>query len=294
MSVGTAVSPSPDADPLSLLRDADTAMYRAKDFGRDRWDISDVALRRRATERLDIEHSLRSGLATGDLRLHFQPIVDMATRQPVGREALLRWEHPTRGLLAPGDFLHVAEESGLITDIGRWVLAEAARVAAAAGDAGGYVAVNVSGHQVTRRGLAGTVGQVLDLTGLPAKRLVLELTESVMLSAQPTARRELTELDDLGVRIVVDDFGTGFSALSYLRDLPVSGIKVDRSFTAGLGRDHQCDRIVEALTGLGRGLGVDVVVEGVETEEQLSLLTAIGAEHAQGYLFGRPVPSFSS
>jgi len=291
-SIGIAVSSSPDVDPTTLLRDADIASVRAKDTGRNRWDVVDVAMRRRATERLDIEHALRKALLGGDLRLHFQPIVDLTSRAAVGHEALLRWEHPERGMLLPGAFLHVAEESGLIADIGRWVLGEAARAAAASASRDGYVAINVSPHQVTRPGLADTVEKALTDAGLPPERLVVELTESVMLSTAPGAREEITRLDDLGVRIVVDDFGTGFSALSYLRDLPVSGIKVDRTFTAGLGRDEQSERILEALTGLGRGLGVDVVVEGVETEEQRGALVSIGAEHAQGYLFGRPVPDF--
>lgn len=293
LSIGIAVSASPDVDPLTLLRDADTAMYRAKDHGRNRWDIMDVALRRRAMDRLDIEHALRAGLDDGQLRLHFQPIVDLRTGAVVGREALLRWMHPERGLLMPDQFLQVAEESGLITEIGRWVLRCAADTAATADDSTSYVAVNVSPHQVARPGLAEAVEQTLARTRLPAERLVVELTESVVLSAAPGPRRELQLLDDLGVRIVVDDFGTGFSALSYLRDLPVSGIKVDRSFTAGLGSDHQCERIVEALTGLGRGLAVDVVVEGVETDAQRAVLARIGCEHAQGYLFGRPVPEFA-
>jgi EAL domain-containing protein (putative c-di-GMP-specific phosphodiesterase class I) len=169
------------------------------------------------------------------------------------------------------------------------VLSEAARIAQAAPELG-YVAVNVSPSQVRRPGLSADVEEVLARTGLPASNLVIELTESVMLGAATEGRRQLTDLDDLGVRLVVDDFGTGFSALSHLRDLPVSGIKVDRSFTSGLGRDPQCDRIVEALTGLAQGLGVDIVAEGVETEEQRAVLAGIGCEHAQGYLFGRPEP----
>lgn len=292
VSVGIALSSSPDADPLTLLRDADLATYRAKDRGRNRWDLVDGGLRRRALERLDLEQALRTGIPAGELELHFQPIVDVTTRDVVGREALVRWNHPERGQLAPMLFLPVAEESGLINELGAWVLAEAARAAAAAPQSVGYVAINVSPNQVTRPGLAESVQKALSEAGLPAERLVIELTESVMLSAAPRARREIERLDRLGVRIVVDDFGTGFSALSYLRDLPVSGIKVDRSFTAGLGTDPQCERIVEALTGLGHGLGVDVIVEGVETEEQRQMLASIGAEHAQGYLFGRPGPSF--
>lgn len=292
MSIGIAVSASPDADPLTLLRDADAAMYRAKGQGRNRWDLVDVTLRRRARERLDLELALREGIDSEQLRLHYQPIVDVATGRPVGREALVRWMHPQRGLLAPGEFLHVAEESGLITDVGRWVLEQAVHAAAAAGPDAGYVAVNISAHQVCRPGLADAVEEALHRADLPASRLVLELTETVMLSAAPGARKELTRLDDLGVAVVVDDFGTGFSALSYLRDLPVTGIKVDRSFTAGLGQDSQCERIVEAVMGLGRGLGVSVVVEGVETSRQAAMLADIGCEHAQGYLFGAPVASF--
>jgi diguanylate cyclase (GGDEF)-like protein/PAS domain S-box-containing protein len=291
VSVGIAVSVSSEADPMTLLRDADIATYRAKERGRNRWDVVDGALRASATERLDIEQALRSGIRAGELELHFQPIVDVTTRDVVGREALVRWNHPERGLLAPMTFLPVAEESGLIVEIGAWVLTEAIRAAAASNSAG-YVAVNVSPNQIIRPGLSDAVHKALADAGLPPSRLVIELTESVMLSAAPSARLEIGQLDDLGVRIVVDDFGTGFSALSYLRDLPVSGIKVDRSFTSGLGTDPQCERIVEALTGLGHGLGVDVIVEGVETEQQREILAGFGAEHAQGYLFGRPSPTF--
>jgi diguanylate cyclase (GGDEF)-like protein/PAS domain S-box-containing protein len=289
MSVGIALS-SPDCDDATaLMRDAGTALHRAKENGRSCWHVADDALRRRANDRLEIEQALRSGIGEGDLRLHFQPIVDLQTGRPVGHEALVRWQHPTKGLLGPASFLTVAEETGLIGDIGRWVLMEAARSTALT-PGSGYVAVNVSPSQVRRPGLLTEIESVLDRTGLPPSRLVIELTETVMLGAAPAGRTELHRLDDLGVRLVVDDFGTGFSAFSYLRDLPVSGIKVDRSFTAGLGSDPQCDRIVEALTGLARGLGVDLVAEGVETEQQRAFLCRIGCRHAQGYLFGKPLP----
>jgi len=291
VSVGIALGRGIGVDPHLLLRDAEIATYQAKQRGRDCWAVVDPGTRDAAAERLDLEHQLRAAIVDGDLELHFQPIVGLSGRQVIGREALVRWRHRQHGLMPPITFLPVAEDSGLIVELGAWVLRSAVRAAAA--DPGpGYIAVNVSPKQMVRPGLSALVAQVLNESGLPAGRLVLELTESVMLSEAPAARTELQNLHALGVRIVVDDFGTGFSALSYLRDLPVSGIKVDRSFTSGLGEDPQCERIVEALCGLGRGMGLDVVVEGVETEQQISLLRGIGVEHAQGYLFGRPSPRY--
>jgi diguanylate cyclase (GGDEF)-like protein len=292
-SVGIAVSREGEQGgpgaANALLRDAGAALHRAKTNGQGGWDLVDDELRRHAVDRLDIEDALRTALVRDQLRLHMQPIVDLTNGNVVGREALLRWQHPERGLLPPAWFLPVAEESGLIEDVGRWVLEEAARIAAATPGLG-YVAVNVSPSQVRRANLLGDVEDSLKNSGLHPSKLVIELTESVMLGSAPAGRRQLHQLERLGVRLMVDDFGTGFSALSHLRDLPVSGIKVDRTFTAGLGRDRQCDRIVEALTGLARGLGVDIVAEGVETTEQRDVLAALGCAHAQGYLFGRPEP----
>jgi diguanylate cyclase (GGDEF)-like protein len=292
-SMGIAVSreddPAGHRGATALLRDAGAALHRAKSNGQGGWDLADDDLRRRAVDRLDIEGALRTALAGDQLRLHMQPIVDLTTGEVVGREALLRWEHPQRGLLPPAWFLPVAEESGLIDVVGRWVLEEATRIAVATPDLG-YVSVNVSPSQVRRASLLADVEDSLKSSGLDPSGLVIELTESVMLGSAPTGRRQLHQLERLGVRLMVDDFGTGFSALSHLRDLPVAGIKVDRTFTAGLGRDRQCDRIVEALTGLARGLGVDIVAEGVETTQQRDVLAGFGCAHAQGYLFGRPEP----
>jgi len=292
-SVGVALSRADDPPghhgAAALLRDAGAALHRAKSAGEGGWDLADDDLRRRAVDRLDIEGALRTALAGDQLRLHLQPIVDLTTGEVVGREALLRWEHPERGLLPPAWFLPVAEESGLIDAVGRWVLEEAARIAVATPGLG-YVAVNVSPSQVRRASLLADVEDSLKNSGLDPSGLVIELTESVMLGSAPAGRRQLHQLERLGVRLMVDDFGTGFSALSHLRDLPVTGIKVDRTFTAGLGRDRQCDRIVEALTGLAHGLGVDIVAEGVETTQQRDVLAAFGCAHAQGYLFGRPEP----
>jgi diguanylate cyclase (GGDEF)-like protein/PAS domain S-box-containing protein len=296
-SIGIALSPAAGASPaggevdaLTLLRDAGAALHAAKRTGRGQWQVMDAGLRRRTVDRLDLESELRSGLIHDQLRLHVQPIVDLSSGAVVGREALVRWQHPELGLLPPNRFLTVAEETGLIEDLGRWVIGEAARIAAAAPGMG-YVAINVSPSQVRRTRLADDVERALEASGLPPSRLVVELTESVVLGADSDGRRQLERLDELGVRLVVDDFGTGFSALSHLRDLPVSGIKIDRSFTQGLGEDAQCERIVEALTGLARGLSVDLVAEGVETERQAEHLADIGCLHAQGYLFGRPEPA---
>jgi diguanylate cyclase (GGDEF)-like protein/PAS domain S-box-containing protein len=292
-SVGIALSREDESagsrGASALLRDAGAALHRAKEDGQGGWDLVDDELRRKAVDRMDIEESLRAALVRDELRLHLQPIVDLTTGAVVGREALLRWQHPERGLLPPAWFLPVAEESGLIDDLGRWVLDEAARIAAATPELG-YMAVNVSPSQVRRASLLGDVEDSLKSSGLHPSMLVIELTESVMLGSAAAGRRQLHQLERIGVRMMVDDFGTGFSALSHLRDLPVSGIKVDRTFTAGLGRDRQCDRIVEALTGLARGLGVDIVAEGVETTQQRDVLAGFGCAHAQGYLFGRPAP----
>ncbi|MFN8080574.1 MAG: EAL domain-containing protein [Kineosporiaceae bacterium] len=297
MSIGIALSaPTPSGgdpvrqDALGLLRDAGTALHEAKRTDRGGCQVMDEQLRRRTVERLDLESQLRTGLDQGELRLHVQPIVDLTSGAIVGREALVRWQHPELGLLPPNRFLTVAEETGMIADLGRWVIHEAARIAAATPHLG-YVAINVSPSQVRGTSLADDVEAALTAAGLPPSRLVVELTESVMLGAAPEERSQLERLDALGVRLVVDDFGTGFSALSHLRDLPVSGIKIDRSFTQGLGEDSQCERIVEALTGLAQGLGVDLVAEGVETEGQAQHLADIGCVHAQGYLFGRPEPA---
>jgi len=288
--VGIAVSTSGHTDAHSLLRDAGSALHRAKRGGRGTWDLVDDDLRERALARFELEGQLRAAVGGGQLRLHVQPIVDLTTGTVVGREALVRWQHPERGLLAPAEFLPVAEECALMNDLGRWVMDEAARIGAATPDQG-YIAVNVSPTQVRRPGLVADVEAALATHHLPPSALVVELTESAVLDGRAGEREQLGQLSDLGVRLVVDDFGTGFSALSHLRDLPVSGIKIDRSFTQGLGEDPQCHRIIESLTHLAHGLQVDLVAEGVETRDQAALLAEMGCRHAQGYLFGRPAPA---
>jgi diguanylate cyclase (GGDEF)-like protein len=288
--VGIAVSTNGHTDAHTLLRDAGSALHRAKRAGRGTWDLVDDDLRERALARFELEGQLRTGIGAGQLRLHVQPIVDLSSGAVVGREALVRWQHPERGLLPPAEFLQVAEESSLMNDLGRWVMDEAARIAAACPDQG-YIAVNVSPTQVRRPGLVADVEAALATHHLSPSALVVELTESAVLDGRAGEREQLGQLSDLGVRLVVDDFGTGFSALSHLRDLPVSGIKIDRSFTQGLGEDPQCHRIIESLTHLAKGLQVDLVAEGVETEDQAMLLADMGCRHAQGYLFGRPAPA---
>ncbi len=290
MSVGIALSRGPDEDPAVMLRDAGTALHRAKSTGRGGWDVADEHTRKVARTRLELESQLRTALHENQLRLHLQPITDLRNGDLVGRETLVRWQHPERGLLLPGEFLTVAEQSTLIDDIGAWVLREAGAVKAAS-DRPGYLAVNVSPAQLSRHGLVDDVRKVLWDGQIEPGDLVIELTESVMLTGSEAGREQLRELDALGVRLVIDDFGTGFSALSHLRDLPVSGIKIDRTFTNGLGVDRQCERIVEALIGMANGMGIDLVAEGVETEQQAEILLNLGCRHAQGYLFGRPQPA---
>jgi len=292
LSVGAALSTAGHTDAHELLRDAGIALHHAQAAGRGGLRLLDDGLRGAALARFDLEAELRTAVEGSQLRLHLQPIVDLTSGAIVGREALVRWQHPTRGLLGPAEFLPLAEDTGLMVGLGSWVVHEAIRIAASTGEQG-YIAINVSPTQVRRPGLAEDIEAALAARGLSPASLVVELTESAVLDGSAGELEQLGRLDELGVRLVVDDFGTGFSALSHLRDLPVSGIKIDRSFTRGLGADPQCHRIIESLTHLARGLRVDLVAEGVETPDQAAALAGMGCVHAQGYLFGRPQPAIA-
>ncbi|MGK5169062.1 putative bifunctional diguanylate cyclase/phosphodiesterase [Geodermatophilus sp. CPCC 205761] len=292
-SVGIAVAHD-GATAESLVRDADIAMYAAKVAGRGRSVVFDPAMRAAALERRRLEQELTGALAADQFRLVYQPVVDLADERVVGFEALLRWESPTLGAVAPNDFVPVAEELGLIGDIGAWVLREACRTAAAwrrehAGAADTTMAVNVSAVQLASADLLDHVRAALAASGLPAEALVLEVTETALVDDPERAAESLVALRELGVRMALDDFGTGYSSLGYLRQFTVDVLKVDRSFVATIADDGEVPAIVRGLIDLGRALDLEVVAEGVETAAQRDLLAAGRCDRAQGYLFARPL-----
>jgi diguanylate cyclase (GGDEF)-like protein/PAS domain S-box-containing protein len=278
-----------------LIRDADAAMYRAKDRGRARYEVFDEGMRGRAIERLRVENDLRRAIERGELRLEYQPVVSLRNFEIVGVEALLRWRHPERGEIPPAEFIPIAEENGLIEPIGRWVLEHACRQAAqwygARPDAAPLtMSVNLSAVQV-RRSLPDVVRSVLRSTGLDPACLCLEITETVMVRDAEGLGEVLQALKALGVRLVLDDFGTGYSSLSYLTRLPLDVLKVDRSFVDGLGSESRDTAITETIIAMSRALSLDVVAEGVETAEHVSELSRLGCGLAQGWHFSRAVPA---
>jgi Amt family ammonium transporter len=294
-SVGIAIASAATGAPEELIRDADAAMYRAKERGRARYELFDEIMRARAVGRLRVENELRRALERDELCLHYQPVVSVRDGAVTGFEALLRWNHPERGLVGPLEFIWVAEEGGLIDQIGRWVLTEACRQAAAwqamrpDGPPIG-LSVNLSARQVAQRDLPEFVAGVLDETGLEPACLSLEITESVLLEESDAPAAVLRSLRATGARLVLDDFGTGYSSLGYLKRLQLDALKVDRSFVDGLGSGQEETAIVEAIVGMAKALGLGVVAEGVETEEQLAELRRLGCDGAQGYWFARPMP----
>ncbi len=294
-SIGVTICGPRHEHADEVLRDADQALRRAKRHGRARVEMYDPTQDRPATVAdLELEHALRAALADGrGLLPYFQPVVSLDTNAPVGYEALIRWAHSERGLLEPDDFLPLAEQSGLIAPLGWWMLDVSCQAAADPQLTGGWsrwVAVNVSGSQLGRGQLAPAIRQALDAGELPASRLHLEITETALVEASPAAIKEVREVADLGVRIALDDFGTGYSSLSLLRDLPVSTVKIDRSFVKPIASDRTARAIVRSVIALCQELSIVTVGEGVETEEQITSLRALGCTLAQGYLLGRPSP----
>jgi diguanylate cyclase (GGDEF)-like protein len=289
-SIGIAVAPDDGLEAEGLLKNADIALYAVKTGGRGTWRFFEPAMEAQAQARSALEHDLRHALAAGELDVVYQPTIDLDSNEVSGVEALLRWNHPRRGLIMPGEFIPVAEEIGLISEIGEWVL-KTACAAATAWPAAVRIAVNLSPVQFKDRRLAEIVKNVLASTGLPAQRLELETTETVVLQENQANRATLQELGALGVTIALDDFGIGYSSLSYLRAFPFSKIKIDQSFVMELGDKSDSAPIVRAIADLGRSLGVPTIAEGVETPAQLCLVRAAGCKEAQGFLFSRPVPA---
>ncbi len=277
-----------------LIRDADVAMNRAKERGRARYELFDEGMRGRAISRLRVENDLRRALERDELVLDYQPVVALRDRSLKSVEALVRWQHPTRGLIAPADFIHVAEENGLIEPIGRWVLDRACRQGARwyrdrPDSPPISVAVNLSAVQVASRGLADSVASALHGAGLDPACLTLEITESVMLADADGLSETLEELKAIGVRLVLDDFGTGYSSLAYLTRLPLDALKVDRSFIDGLGRESQDTAITEAIVAMSHALSLQVVAEGAETSQQVAELERLGCDLVQGFYFSPPL-----
>ncbi len=292
MSIGISLFPRDASDAPSLVRNADSALYQAKESGRSTYRFYSPDLTERATERAGLANDLHRVIEREQLSLVYQPQVDLATGQMVGLEALLRWHHPVHGAVSPASFIPIAEETGLIKEIGEWVLQAACKQARRWLDDGldfGRIAVNIAGPQIRGGDLHVVVSKALESSGLPAQRLELEVTESFIMQGTEQGIDDMRRLRELGLDLSIDDFGTGYSSLSYLKRLPINRLKIDQSFVRDLPADEEDSAISSAVIALGSSLGLDVVAEGIETAEQRSFLIGAGCPRGQGYLFSRPL-----
>jgi diguanylate cyclase (GGDEF)-like protein/PAS domain S-box-containing protein len=293
-SIGVGIYPADGRDAGTLLKHADTAMYLAKEHGKNNVQFYTTELADMATRKFELESSLRAAVADNQLLLHFQPKVDVVSRRILALEALVRWNHPTRGLVPPDEFIPLSEECGLIVPIGRWVLNETCRQLAHWREAGHDVppvAVNLSARQFADSNLAQDFASTIARWNIPPALLEVELTESVLMADPERANEVLQYLHHLGVRISIDDFGTGYSSLSYLKRFPADTVKIDRSFVCGLPTDSDDAAIAQAVIAMAHSLGLKVLAEGVETSAQLDVLRTLGCDEAQGFLLGRPLPA---
>jgi len=295
-SIGIAIGPSPDDPPGLMLRDADLAMYRAKETRSGGYRVFSEDMRLELVERIELEKDLRLGIDDGELTVVYQPIIELADPRLGGLEALVRWRHPTRGLLTPAEFLPTADDAGLMGDIDDWVVEEVCRQMAAwrsdfwvSKDM--KVGVNLSGDQLSRAGLAQSIQGRLNRHGLPATALYLEISETAIFGAGSRADDSIKNLTDLGMHVALDDFGIGYSSLSRLRQLPVGALKLDRSLVAGVDQDTRLQAVFKGIVNLGRDLAIDIVAEGVETPGEDAFIRSTACVHAQGYLYGRPMPA---
>jgi EAL domain-containing protein (putative c-di-GMP-specific phosphodiesterase class I) len=292
VSLGIALTePGKSAD--DVLRDADVAMYDAKTKGGGAYKVFDqTAMGIRSPERLEIEADLRKGLERDELEVHYQPFYSLDQQQIVGAEALVRWRHPTSGLLGPMQFIPMAEETGLILPLGRYVLEKACRQVRSIRDELDVdipISVNLSPRQFQESGLLSQVAAVLDATGLPSELLTFEITESMVMADLSGAREVMKRLNRLGVRLAIDDFGTGHSALAYLKQFPVHEVKVDRTFVQGVAESPVDSAIVRAIIDLANAIGISAMAEGVETQDQVTGLKMLGCQVGQGFYFSEPL-----
>jgi diguanylate cyclase (GGDEF)-like protein len=292
-SIGIALSSSGYDRPEDILRDADIAMYRAKENGKARYELFDHGMHARAVSRLQLESDLRQAIENKEFCVYYQPIVSLETGRLAGFEALVRWNHPRRGLVSPADFIPVAEETGFIVPIGQWVLNEAcAQVRQWQLDSPSHrtlsLSVNLSARQVAQPDLLDRIKEALATSKLNPHCLKLEITESVVMENAEAAVLMFKQLRSLGVQLSIDDFGTGYSSLSYLHRFPLNYLKIDRSFVMRLTTDND-NAIVRTISTLARNLGMEVIAEGIETDEQYQQLKMLGCEYGQGFLFSRPV-----